>query len=278
MSLFVFLAVIAAALLHATWNALIKVGRSRIGAMFIMSVVEIPLGLALLFLAPPMRSESIPWLLAGGVAHFLNKTALAYAYDSGDLTRVFPIARGAGILLVTIIGAMVLTDHMSLAQYATVVALAIGTGIMARGVYTQGEDRLVLVFAMCSAVATAGYIMFDGIGARISGSAFGFAAWVFIVDGILFATGTLLLRGRGVVPLDLHAWKMGGIASFALLGGYAVPIWAMTQAPIALVAALRETSVFFALMIGWLIFHERMTTAKITASAIIVAGMVLSRL
>jgi drug/metabolite transporter (DMT)-like permease len=278
MSLGVFLAVLAAAFLHALWNALIKQGTSKVGGMVILSIVEIPIGLTVVALSPPIALEAVPWLLASGCTHFCYKFFLCYAYERGDLSRVYPIARGAAPMVVALVGAFLLADAVSQTQYMAIALLAAGILLMSRGVFTSGENRRLLPFALGSAMATAAYTMLDGMGARVSGSAAAYVAWVFVVDGLIFTTGMLALRGTAVIPRDGLAWRMGAMASAASYGAYAVSIWAMTFAPIALVAALRETSILFAVLIGWLAFGEKMTREKAVAAGVIVAGVLLSRL
>jgi drug/metabolite transporter (DMT)-like permease len=278
LSLGVFLAVLAAAFLHALWNALIKLGTSKVGGMVILSIVEVPIGLVVVALSPAIDSAAIPWVIAAGCTHFAYKFFLSYAYDRGDLSRVYPIARGAAPMIVALVGAFVLADAVSGRQYMAIAVLAFGILLMARGVFTSGEDRRLLPFALGSAVATATYTMIDGMGARISGSAAAYVAWVFVADGVFFTAGMLALRGWDVIPRNLHAWKLGAVASAASYGAYAVSIWAMTLAPIALVAALRETSILFAVLIGWLAFGERMSRDKAIAAGVIVAGVMLTRL
>jgi drug/metabolite transporter (DMT)-like permease len=112
----------------------------------------------------------------------------------------------------------------------------------------------------------------------VSGDAIVYVAWVFVVDGAFFAIGMLVLKGRTIVPRDGRAWAIGSAASLASYGAYAVSVWAMTVAPIALVAALRETSILFAVLIGWLVFGERMDRGKAVAAVLIVAGVMLTRL
>ena len=218
LSLGIFLAVLGAAFLHALWNALIKLGTSKVGGMVILSIVEVPIGLTVVMLSEAIDPAAVPWVLA------------------------------AGILL------------------------------MARGVFASGENRRLLPFAIGSACATATYTLIDGMGARVSGSPAAYVAWVFVADGCFFTLGMLALRGWNVIPRNWHAWRTGAFASAASYGAYAVSIWAMTFAPIAVVAALRETSILFAVLIGWLVFGERMTGEKALASVIIVAGVILTRL
>ena len=181
-------------------------------------------------------------------------------------------------MLVAVVGAFTLTDAVKASQYLAITVLGCGILLMARGVFERGEDRRLLPFALGSACATATYTMIDGLGARVSGDAVAYVAWVFVADGLIFTIGILLWRGRQVLPRDRRAWGLGTAASAASYGSYAVSVWAMTVAPIALVAALRETSILFAVGIGWLIFGERMTRDKAVAAGMIVAGVVLTRL
>ncbi len=278
MSLGVFLAVLGAAFLHALWNALIKLGTSKVGGMVILSIVEVPIGLAVVAVSPPMDMAAVPWVIAAGCTHFFYKFFLTYAYDRGDLSRVYPIARGAAPMIVTLVGLFVLSDEVTRNEYAGILVLAAGILLMARGVFSSGENRRLLPFALGSAVATATYTMIDGLGARVSGSPAAYVAWVFVADGCFFTLGMLALRGADVIPRSWPAWRMGAVASAASYGAYAVSIWAMTFAPIAVVAALRETSILFAVLIGWLIFGEKMTGEKAVAALVIVAGVMLTRL
>ena len=278
MSLGVFLAVLGAAFLHALWNALIKIGTSKVGTMVILSVIEIPIGLAVIAVSPPINAAAIPWIIAAGCTHFAYKFFLTYAYDRGDLSRVYPIARGAAPMVVALVGAMMLHDAVSGRQYVAIAVLGLGILMMARGVFSSGEDRRLLPFALGSAAATATYTMIDGMGARISGAPAAYVAWVFVADGLIFTLGMLALRGTSVLPRDRRAWSLGAFASLASYGAYAVSIWAMTIAPIAVVAALRETSILFAVLIGWIVFGEKMSGEKALAAGVIVAGVLLTRL
>jgi drug/metabolite transporter (DMT)-like permease len=127
-------------------------------------------------------------------------------------------------------------------------------------------------------MATAGYTMVDGVGARVSGDAVTYVAWLFVFDALIFTPVALRLRGRRVLMVSGRTWALGALASTASYGAYAIAVWAMTVAPIALVAALRETSILFAVLIGWLAFGERMDRVKALAAALIVSGVVLTRL
>lgn len=278
MSLGVFLAVLGAAFLHALWNALIKVGSSKIGGMMILSITEIPIGLAVAIARPLPEAHVWPWVIAAGCTHFFYKSFLVFAYERGDLSRVYPIARGAAPMIVALVGFFTLSDAIAAHEYLGIAVLGGGIALMARGVFSQAEDRRLLPFALGSAAATATYTLIDGLGARVSGDAVAYVAWVFVADGLIFTTVMLAWKGADILPRDGKSWGLGAFASAASYGSYAVAIWAMTLTPLAVVAALRETSILFAVLIGWLVFGERMTGEKALAAAVIVAGVMLTRL
>ena len=278
MSFAILLAVLGSAFLHALWNALIKTGASRLGAMVILSIGEIPIGLAVAATRPIPAPEVWKWVLMAGCAHFFYKFFLTYAYDRGDLSRVYPIARGAAPLIVAVAGLALLPDRLTFHELAGIAVLGCGILLMAQGIFANGENRRMLPFALGSACATATYTMLDGTGARVSGDAVAYVAWVFVADGLLFTTGMLAFKGLDVLPRDRKAWGSGMLAAAASYGAYAVSVWAMTKAPIAVVAAVRETSILFAVLIGWLVFGEAMTRGKALAACVIVGGVILTRL
>lgn len=278
MSLTVFLAVLAAAMLHAGWNALVRVGASRVGTMMALSGVQGIIGLAVAATGPLPAGPVWPWILASGAIHSAYKTFLTFAYEHGDLSRVYPLARGTAPLITLAVGALWLGEAVRPTEAAGILLLGAGILMLACGAWAGGESRRMLPFAFGSALATAGYTLVDGLGARVAGNAVQFVGWLFFVDGVIFAAAMLALRGRRSLPGGRQAWIMGGLAAAASYASYAVAVWAMTLAPIALVAALRETSILFAVLIGWAAFGERMTPAKALSVGLIAAGVALTRL
>lgn len=278
MTIGVFLAVLGAAFLHASWNALIKLGASKMTGMLILTLVQGGAGLIIALSRPWPDAQVWLWLLASGVFHSAYKLFLAYAYEQGDLSRVYPIARGAAPLMVVVISALFLADVILPWEYVGVFVLGLGILTMAQGVFSSGESRRLVPLAIGSAMATAGYSLVDGLGARVSGDATAYVGWLFALDALFFTPICLALRGRAVLVADRRAWVMGSLAAGASYGAYAIAVWAMTVAPIALVAALRETSILFAVLIGWVWFGERLGVTKAVAAALIVGGVVLTRL
>ena len=278
MTLGVFLAVLGAALLHATWNALIKQGIDKLSSILVMTITQGLIGLSLAMTMPWPVAEAWPWLIASGILHAAYKLFLVNAYEHGDLSRVYPIARGTAPFLVLLAGAFLLSDTMQPIEIAGVIVLIAGILTMAQGVWNGGESRKLLPLALGSALATAGYSLVDGLGARISGDATLYVAWLFALDLVVLLPATLIFYRRMPLPQTLRGWAPGMIAAAASYGAYAVAVWAMTIAPIALVTALRETSILFAVLIGWLIFGERMGRGKAIAALLILLGVVLTRL
>ncbi len=279
MTLGILAAVLGAAFLHASWNAAIKVGTSRLGAMVLLSFGEVAIGACVAAFFPAPAREVWPWIAASACAHFFYKFFLAYAYERGDLSRVYPIARGTAPMIVALAGGLFfLTDTLSLHEYIGIFILGLGILAMAQGIFTEGENRKLLPFALGSALATASYTMIDGTGARVAGDAVMYIAWVFIVEGALFIAGMLMLRGPSLIPRGRREWAAGMFAAVASYAAYAISVWAMTKAPIAVVAALRETSILFAVLIGWVVFGERLSRGKAVAAVIIVVGVIVTRI
>ncbi len=274
----VFLAVLFAALLHAGWNALIKTGTGQMTALVVMSAAQGLFGLALGLMIGLPPAHVWPWLLASGVLHAAYKLFLAFAYERGDLSRVYPIARGLAPLLVLVAGAFVLSDQIAIGEAIGVVVLGFGILMMARGVFTGGESTGLLPFAVGSAFATAGYSLVDGLGVRAWGLSGAYVSWMFALDLAIFVPAAVILRGPAVFQARARDWTRGALAGLASYGAYAIAVWAMLYAPIALVAALRETSILFAVLIGWLMFGERMDRGKAAAALLILFGVLLTRL
>ncbi|MCY1126966.1 EamA family transporter [Frigidibacter sp. RF13] len=278
MSLFILSAVLGAAFLHALWNGLVRGGASRVHVMMVLSAVQGGIGLVLGFFSPFPGAEVWPWLAASALVHTAYKTFLTFAYEHGDLSRVYPLARGTAPLIVLVVGAAFGTDHLAVSEALGIAVLGAGIFLLATGVFTSGESVRLLPYAMGAALATASYTLIDGQGARIGGNAAAYVAWMFAADGVLFALVMSVLRGRGAWPARAGVWGAGSVAAVASYASYAIVVWAMTEAPIALVAAIRETSIVFGVVIGWLVFRERMTWVKGASALMIAAGVAITRL
>jgi drug/metabolite transporter (DMT)-like permease len=275
----VFFAVLAAALLHASWNAMVKGGADKRVTMAAVMLGHVPPAAIALLVVPAPAAESLPWLLAGTLAHLGYQIFLLGAYSKGDLSQVYPIARGLAPLVVISVSVAVLGERLSLLEGLAVGVIALGLMSMALLRGADGARNMEAVkLALMTGCFIATYSLIDGYGARVSGSPVGFYAYLGAGNVVLFAL-YLRLRHAGVMTTMATSARrvffIGGTASFS---AYAIVIWAFTQAPIALVTALRETSIVFAVLIGVVVFKERFTRAKVVAVAATVLGAVLLRI
>lgn len=275
----VFLALLFAAALHAGWNAVVKIGLDRFLSVTLISLSAGYVSTLLLpFVAFPIAA-AWPWLLVSCLLHTGYKLFLIEAYRAGDLGQVYPIARGAAPLIVSVVMTVGFSEHLSPLAMSGVALLVAGVWLMsAKG----GRERARLemrpvLFALATSVFIAGYTLADGLGARINGDAHGYAVWLFVLDGLLMLAILLVNRGvRSVATLLVH-WLSGLAGGTMSFGSYWIAIWAMTAAPIALVAALRESSVLFAVAISIVVLREPMTGWRATAAIVIVGGIMLTR-
>lgn len=274
----VFIAVLFAALLHAVWNAVIRAGGDRFQGMLLLTITQGFMGLAMALFVPLPKPGVWPWLLAAGGLHSGYKMFLAAAYKHGDLSRVYPIARGVAPMIVALTGVFLLSDSLAGKEYIGIGMIGVGVILMARGVFSSGEARALIPFALGSAACTAGYSMVDGLGARVAGNATQYTAWLFILDAVVFSGVSLASSGTRRFIAPVKSWAIGTFAGALSLSTYWIAIWAMTVAPIALVAALRETSVLFAVLIGVLWMGERAELGKLIAATVIVSGIILIRI
>ena len=279
----VFAAVLAAALMHAGWNAVVKVGLDRFSSVLLLALVQSGLALVLLPFFPLPAAPSWPWLAASALLHTGYKLFLIRAYEHGDLSQVYPLARGTAPLIVALVGAALLGEAPTLGRALAVAAIGLGVVLMSAegrgggGGTARPASRKALAWALGTAAFTASYTLVDGVGARLSGTASGFALWMFVGDGLGMLLFALKARGQHALLRLLPAWRSGLAAGAMSLGSYWIAIWAFTRAPIALVAALRETSVLFAMLIAVFLLGERAGPRRWCAAALVTAGVMLMR-
>jgi drug/metabolite transporter (DMT)-like permease len=276
----VFTAVLLAAAMHAGWNAIIKI---RLEPLLVITLISVACGVVTLPLLPFVNipsQASWPFIAASLIIHLLYYYALGEAYRTGDLGHVYPIARGTAPLL-TAIGAFFLVGETP-GQAGTVGIIVLTSGIILlsfKGGRTDALfDRRAVGFALLTAVAISAYTLVDGIGARKDPGASGYIVWLIFLDGVMMLAFGFFRWGRTWLahpPRTLGLIFAAGILSAA---AYGIAIWAMTQAPIARVAALRETSVLFAAAIGIFILREPVLPVRLIAAALVLTGVLLVRL
>jgi drug/metabolite transporter (DMT)-like permease len=278
LDLFVFFAVLGAALMHAAWNAIVKVGLDRFSSILLMSIAQGGIAACLLPLFPVPLAEAWPWVVGSALLHIGYKLFLIRAYEHGDLSQVYPLARGTAPLIVALVGAAFLDESMTGGKWAAVLAIALGVILMSRnGGGLERLSRKALGYALGTACFTAAYTLVDGVGARIAATASGYTLWMFSLDACGMTAVAAATRGAGALRRLAPAWRSGVAAGALSLGAYWIAIWAFTLAPLALVAALRETSVMFAMLIGVFLLGERANGWRWLSVGLILAGVVLMR-
>ena len=277
---FVFAAVLAAAAMHAGWNAILKIRLEPFLAMTLVMAAGTVLGLPMLAVFGWPRLEAWPWVIASVILHIGYALALTEAYARADMGQVYPIARGSAPLLTALMSVFLLCEPIALGAVAGIVLLATGIGLIAlrSGRNATRLDPAALGFALLTACIIASYTVVDGTGARRAGDPHAYTAALFVLEGIAVVAVALVRRGRVAVLQTLPFAGVGLAGGAMAVGAYWIAIWAMTVEPIAIVAALRETSVLFAALIAIVILKEPLNWLRIVAAIMVLGGLVLIRL
>ncbi|MEN3385819.1 MAG: hypothetical protein V7608_5863 [Hyphomicrobiales bacterium] len=275
----VFLAVLLGAACHAGWNAFLKIKLEPFTAMALIAIMSAIVVLPALFVLPIPPAPAWPWIVASMVFHLGYFIGLSEAYRTGDMGQVYPIARGTAPLMTALASTFIIGEAIGLRGWLGILILVSGVFLLSmRGGRDLHFDKRAVTFALLTAVTICGYSVVDGSGARAAGNAHAYAVWLFLLDGLMMLVFVLLRRGRAVFAEFAGFWPSGLIGGTLSLAAYWITIWAMTVAPIALVAALRETSVLFAAVIAVVVLKEPLQRPRIIAALMIVAGLVLIRL
>jgi len=279
MELYVFFAVLFGAACHAGWNAFLKIRLEPFSAMALIAIMSALVVLPVLPFVGIPAAAAWPWIIGSVIFHLGYFIGLTEAYRTGDMGQVYPIARGSAPLMTAVASTIFVGETIGLRGWIGILALVGGVFLLSlRGGRDLHFDKRAVAFALFTAVTICGYSIVDGIGARTAQNAHVYTVWLFLLDGLMMLVFVLLRRGVGVLGDFAQVWK-GGLTGGALsLAAYWIAIWAMTVAPIALVAALRETSVLFAAAIAVIVLKEPLQRPRIIAALMIVCGLVLIRL
>jgi phosphonate utilization associated putative membrane protein len=278
----VVLAVLCGALLHASWNALIKSSGDKAVdtalVHFLAALLALPV---LLWVGFPARA-AWPFIAASLVIHIGYYIALVGAYRHGDLGLTYPIMRGFAPLLVALASTTFIAEAPSAIAWIGILGITLGVALV--GLAHPGETlhhRKALMFAFANAAIIALYTVIDGIGVRASGEALRYVMALFVLDGIAYPLGVWLNRSaasrREVVAYARGRWPLALLGGAASIGSYSIALWAMTRAPVASVAALRETSVLFAALFGAVLLKERFGAQRTAGTVVLVAGVMALR-
>jgi drug/metabolite transporter (DMT)-like permease len=277
---FVFAAVLIAAACHAGWNATIKGGLDPLATTVVISIGAAVVAAALLPVVGLPAGAAWPWCAASVLIHLVYFAALIESYRAGDMGQVYPIARGSAPLMTAVVTTTLVGERLGLASWGGIILLVAGVMLLSLrgGRDLTRLDRKAVGFALFTAVTICAYSVVDGVGARHAGSANAYSVALFVGIGPVMVIYALAWRGREVIPAMQRHWPLGLAGGTLQLGSYGIAIWAMTVAPIAIVAALRETSVLFGALIAIIFLKEPLRASRVAAALMIVAGLTLIRL
>lgn len=271
-------AVLFGALLHAGWNALVKSGADKALDTALIQLAGSLLALPLLFVVGLPAPQAWPFLLSSVVIHVGYYAALVGAYRHGDLGLTYPLMRGTAPLLVALSASVAVGESLSPLAWGGVLAVSCGVLVLGISRHAMDSPRAV-AFALANAVVIALYTLVDAVGVRASGNALQYVVALFAVHGWPFVLLVLARRGlRAAAPYARRRAALAFLGAAASLGSYGIALWAMTRAPVATVAALRETSVLFAAVLGTWLLKEAFTPRRALGTAVIVAGVMALRL
>ena len=274
MDSFVFFLVLFATVMHAVWNGMVKNHPDKVVAVSSIVFGHFPLSIIAIILLPVPSLDCIPYIIASAIIHQGYQWYLLSAYQIGDLTKVYPIARGFGPLVATIISILIL--GLFLDSLIIFSILLICAGIMILGLFDkENKNFKVLQLSLFTGFFIGLYSLIDGYGARVSLSAIVYMSWSFILSSLLFPVVLRIKKQKNIIQNVVKKGKkifwIGGSLSYII---YVIVVWAFTKAPIPMVAALRETSIFFSILIGYFFLQEKITTTKVISIILIVIGVI----
>jgi len=276
MPLTVFLVIIFAAILHAIWNAMVKKGNDKYISVTAVVLGHVPISIVVIFLTPALSLQSVPYIFISAIFITGYEWCLLSAYRLEDYTKVYPIARGTAPIFIVILS--LLLFDVSISKFELMGILIISFGIIILGVQNikTFTNYSALVYALGTGLFISCYSISDGYGGRVSASPLNYTAWLMILNAVIFSILLTIMKKPGVVKKVLSEGKkiffIGGTLSYI---AYGTIVWAFTQASVPTVAALRETSIIFALLIGTFFLKEKFTFLKTTAVLTIFFGVII---
>ncbi len=269
-----FFLVLFATVMHAVWNGMVKNHPDKVVAVSSIVFGHFPLSIIAIILLPVPSLDCIPYIIASAIIHQGYQWYLLSAYQIGDLTKVYPIARGFGPLVATIISILILGLFLNSLIIFSILLICVG--IMILGLFDkENKNFKVLQLSLFTGFFIGLYSLIDGYGARVSLSAIVYMSWSFILSSLLFLVVLRIKKQKNIIQNVVKKGKkifwIGGTLSYII---YVIVVWAFTKAPIPMVAALRETSIFFSILIGYFFLQEKITTTKVISIILIVIGVI----
>ena len=270
----VFLIILLATVMHAVWNGMVKKHPDKVVAVSGIVFGHVPASIIAIILLPAPSTDCIPYIIASSLIHQGYNWYLLSSYKIGDLTQVYPIARGFGPLVATIISILIL--GLVLDNLIILSICLICLGIMILGIFNQPSKKnsKIIQYSLFTGFFIGLYSLVDGYGARVSLSAITYMSWSFILIAFLFPIVLKIKKQENIFKNVMSRGKqifwVGGTLSYII---YIIVVWGFTKAPIPMVGALRETSIFFSIFIGYFFLKEKITSKKIFTIILILVGV-----
>jgi len=270
--------VLLAALMHASWNAIIKTSGDGLLMFVLLKMPTMMISAIVLAVVGLPHTASVPYAIGSAAGFTAYSFLLIWAYRTGDLNFIYPVARGSAPLGVALLSGLFLGQHLSGLELAGILIISVGIGGLAYHPRMVAERIPDLLRAASVGLCIAIYTLFDGVGARISGNVLGYIAMMNIFSGVPLISVAFFKRGRETIDFLCREWKASVVGGVMMFTAYAIVIYAMTLSPITHVAALRETSVIFAAVIGTLILKEPLGVKRAIAATVVASGIILMAL
>lgn len=269
--------ILVSALFHAGWSAAVKSAPDKFPITFMMCAGGGVLCIPLTLLVPFPSPELWVWLIISLILHAGYQAVLLKTLEAGDLTHVYPIARGTGPLFVACISFFLLSGKLNAAEYLAVAIIV--AGIFLTGSFRFApETRKATILALITGAFIAGYSIIDAIGVKAADNPFSFIVWSNVIFAPVFIAAGLKSRGTQIFGDTANSWRIGVPVMIIAYSGYALALLAYRHGSIAEVAALRETSIVFATFIGLYFLKEPFSKRRIAAAVIITAGAILLKI
>ena len=271
----VFTAVILASFFHATWNGMVKKHSNKVTALSAVILGHVPMSIIAIIFLPMPSFKSLPYIIASAFIHQGYNWFLLKSYNLGDLTKVYPIARGFGPIIATIISIFFLGLVISKASVISISLVCVGIITIGLFGYKVINNLKIVKYSLITGFFIGLYSIIDGYGARVSLSAISYMSWGFILSSILFPILLKINKYDNIFKNIINDGKaifwIGGSISYLV---YGVVIWGFTKAPIPMVSALRESSIVFSIFIGFFFLNEKINLAKLISITLIFVGVV----
>ena len=275
-----FALVLLAAVMHAGWNAMVKINTSPLIAISMMFGFISLAGIVFIPWLPPLVPALWPWLMLSLLAHLGYKIYLLRAFQLGDFSQAYPIARGSAPVWVLLASFLLGTESLATLSLAQSLGVAIITAsIISLAPWRQVKKHMpVLLAALITGIWIAFYTLIDGYVVASGGAFVAYVAWLFIFDGLIINAYALYKHGSELRLAYGQHWRLAALGGGFSLAAYTISLWAMTVLPVAMVAALRETSVLAAVLLAVVWLHEPLGPRQYIAAITICAGLLVLKL